>query len=135
MRNHILVVEDDAALREALQTTLEAEKFIVSTANDGEEGLQKVAEKMPGLILLDIAMPKMDGITMMQKLQVNPATKNIPIIFLTNLSDIETISKVVRQGIFDYLVKSEWDIDELVNLVKKRLKNDLQTSTLGPKKS
>ena len=121
MANHILIVEDDAALREALQTTLEAEKFSVSTATDGEDGLKKIAGKKPDLILLDIAMPKMDGITMMEKLRENKSHGEIPIIFLTNLSDVETISKVVRQGMFDYLVKSEWDIDELVNLVKKRL--------------
>ena len=119
---HILVVEDDSALREALQTTLQAEGFEVSAEGNGEAGLKSVSAKKPDLILLDIVMPKMDGITMMTRLQDKPATKNIPIIFLTNLSDVETISKVVRQGVFDYLVKTEWDINELVELVKKRLK-------------
>lgn len=118
----ILIVEDDAALREALVTTFTTEGFEASGASDGQEGLKQVAEKKPDLILLDIVMPKMDGITMMHKLQEKPGTKNIPIIFLTNLSDVETISKVVKQGMFDYLVKTEWDIDELVNLVRKRLK-------------
>lgn len=119
---HILVVEDDSALAEALETTLSAEGFKVSKARDGEEGLKMVKKDKPDLILLDIVMPKMDGITMMERLQEKPATKSIPIIFLTNLSDVDTISKVVRQGMFDYLVKTEWDINELVELVKKRLK-------------
>lgn len=118
---YILIVEDDAPLREALETTLKAEKFEIASAANGEEGLKKVKEKKPDLILLDIVMPKMDGITMTHKLQEKPATKNIPIIFLTNLSDVETISKVVKEGMFDYLVKSEWDINDLVALVKKRL--------------
>lgn len=118
----ILVVEDDVALLEALETTLASEGFKVAKARDGEAGLTMVKKDKPDLILLDIVMPKMDGITMMEKLQEKPATKNIPIIFLTNLSDVETISKVVRQGMFDYLVKTEWDINELVALVKKRVK-------------
>src|SRR3989344_8909993 len=119
---HILVVDDDAALLEALETTLKAEQFQVTTARNGKEGLKKIKENKPDLVLLDIVMPQMDGITMMHKLQDNPGTKNIPIIFLTNLSDVDTISKVIREGIFDYLVKSEWDINDLVSLVKKRLK-------------
>ncbi|OGL67741.1 hypothetical protein A3B21_00920 [Candidatus Uhrbacteria bacterium RIFCSPLOWO2_01_FULL_47_24] len=119
---HILVVDDDAALLEALETTLKAEQFQVTTARNGKEGLKKIKENKPDLVLLDIVMPQMDGITMMHKLQDNPGTKNIPIIFLTNLSDVDTISKVIREGMFDYLVKSEWDINDLVSLVKKRLK-------------
>ena len=122
MANHILVADDEPALREALESTLKAEKFKVSLAKDGADALAQIKKDPPDLILLDIAMPKMDGIGVMHNLQNDPKTKNIPIIFLTNMSDVETISKAVRGGIFDYLVKTEWDIDELVALVKRRLK-------------
>lgn len=118
----ILVVEDEAALLEALAIALEGEKLTVLQAKDGEEGLKKAQKEKPDLILLDIVMPKMDGLTVMQKLQADPKTKSIPIIFLTNLSDVETISKVVKQGMFDYLVKADWDIEDLVALVKKKLR-------------
>ncbi len=121
---HILIVEDDAILLEALETTLKAEKFKVTTARDGEEALNKIKSVIPDLILLDIVMPRMDGITLMHHLQDEPKTKGVPLIFLTNLSDVETISKVVREGVFDYLVKTEWDINELVELVKRRLKEN-----------
>lgn len=122
--SHILVVDDEAALREALESTLKAEKFKVTLAKDGEEAVASVKKDIPDLILLDIAMPKMDGIAVMHTLQGNPKTKDIPIIFLTNLSDVDTIAKAVRGGIFDYLVKTEWDIDDLVALVKRRLKKE-----------
>lgn len=118
----ILIVEDDAALREALTIALEGEGFKALKAKDGEEGLKRARADAPDLILLDIVMPKMDGLTVMQKLQEKSETKNIPIIFLTNLSDVDTISKVVKQGMFDYLVKADWDIEDLVGLVKKKLK-------------
>lgn len=119
----ILVVEDDTALLEALAIAFEGEKFDVIQAKDGEEGLKKAQKEKPDLILLDIVMPKMDGLTVMQKLQADPKTKSFPIIFLTNLSDVDTISKVVKQGMFDYLVKADWDIEDLVALVKKKLKS------------
>lgn len=118
----ILIVEDDAALREALTIALEGEGFKALKAKDGEEGLKRARDDAPDLILLDIVMPKMDGLTVMQKLQEKQETKGIPIIFLTNLSDVDTISKVVKQGMFDYLVKADWDIEDLVGLVKKKLK-------------
>lgn len=118
----ILVVDDEASLREAMETVLKEEGLNVLTAKNGMEAVQIATKGIPDLIILDIAMPDISGIEVARLLKEQEKTSAIPIIFLTNLSDAETISKVVKEGLFDYLVKTDWDIHALVAMIKKRLK-------------
>jgi len=118
----ILIVEDEAALREALVDKLTRESFNVLAAQNGEEGLEIALKEHPDLILLDIIMPKMDGMTMMKKLREDTWGKDVHIILLTNLSATEEkiIKGIVENEPSYYLVKSDWKIGDVVKKVKEQ---------------
>ena len=120
----IEVVEDDTSLANVLQDKFKLEGFDAVMAKDGEEGLAVALSKHPDLILLDIMMPKMDGITMMKKLRNGDEWgKNVPIILLTNLSaDDEKINWAIAENApAYYLMKSNWTINDLVEKIRERL--------------
>lgn len=117
----ILIVEDDTALRRVLSDKLTEEGFVPLEAGDGEEGLAIALEKHPALILLDIYMPKMDGITMLSKLRsVDSWGKHVAVMVLTNSSDAQTIEKISSFEGTDFLVKNEWSLDAIVSRVRTR---------------
>jgi two-component system, OmpR family, response regulator RpaA len=119
----ILIVEDDPALRGILETKFSAAGFDVSTAEDGVEGLTKALKIQPNLVLLDVLMPVMDGLTMLEKLRQEEDGKSIPVIMLTNLSDVDSMAKALENKAYDYFVKTKWDVDELISKVKEKLKS------------
>jgi|SRR3989344_2507721 len=117
-------VEDEKSLRDVLHDKFSLEGFGVLEAKDGEEGLATALREHPDLILLDIVMPKMDGLTMMKKLrEVNEWGKNVPIILLTNLSaDDNKINQAITDNIpAYYLVKANYTIEDLVEKIRERL--------------
>lgn len=114
----ILIVEDEPSLLHALVDKFAREGFHTLTAKNGEEGLKTALEEKPALILLDIVMPKMDGITMFKKLRENQDAANIPVIFLTNLSNAEQVAEEIGAGNYQYLVKSDWDMKDVVEKVR-----------------
>jgi len=118
----ILIVEDDQLLLKILSNEFEKQGFKTLLAQDGEEGLDKALYEQPDLILLDIVMPKMDGLTMLKKLRAEKEGAAIPVMILTNLSGAETIEKSVASGTFDFLVKANWELDDIVKKVKNKLK-------------
>ena len=120
-KKKILVVEDDKALRTVLVDRLAIDGFEVSEASDGEEGLAKALSEHPDLIMLDIVMPKMDGIEVLEKLRADEWGKEASVMMLTNLSDNTQIKKAASRGVEDYLVKAEWDIEGIVSHVKAKL--------------
>lgn len=110
--------------RKALVDKFTREGFQVVSARDGEEGLNTALKEKPDIILLDVVMPKMDGMTMLKKLrQQNEWGKSIPVIMLTNLSaDDDKIMKGITEDLpAYYLVKSNWAINDVVDKVKERL--------------
>ncbi len=115
----ILIAEDDRSLLSTLQEELTDEGFSVVTALDGEEGLIVAKKEKPDLLLIDIKMPKIDGITMARKLK--EAGINVPIIFLTNFDDLQHISEAIEISKSDYLVKSDWKLKDIVKKVKEKL--------------
>lgn len=117
----ILIVEDEVALLQALTEKLKREEFEILQAKNGEEGLQQALNLHPDLILLDIIMPVMDGMTMLLKLRNDDWGKTVPVMILTNLSDEQKVSESLQQGVYDYLVKSGWTLEDLVNKIKDRL--------------
>lgn len=119
-KNKILIVEDDAALLNALRDQFTREGFEVVVAKNGEEGLEVALREHPDLILLDIVMPVMDGMTMFANLRKDAWGKNAKVTILTNLSDV-----AVAHGSYDYLVKSDWKIEDVVNRVRERLEENL----------
>jgi len=115
----ILVVEDDPPLLSSLKSKFESEGFDVFIAKDGEEGLAIVKKTKPDLVLIDILLPKMDGISLSKEIiKLNLGTL---MIFLTNLDDSEHISRAISADVTDYLVKSDWNIDDIVKRVKEKL--------------
>jgi CheY-like chemotaxis protein len=120
----IEIIEDDTFLRNVINEKLKLEGFDVLEARDGEEGLETALSKHPDLIILDIVMPKMDGLVVMEKLrQEGVWGKNIPIILFTNLNaDDEKINKAIEQHQPTYyLVKSNNTINDLIEKIKECL--------------
>ena len=87
-------------------------------ATNGEEGLSVAKDKHPDIILLDIIMPKMDGITLLKELRTDPWGQTVPVIILTNLSDYKSVADALQHGVNDFLVKSNWELEEVVAKVK-----------------
>jgi DNA-binding response OmpR family regulator len=121
MDKTILIVEDEKLLRDALQITFEGKGFEVITAGDGEEGLAKALKKQPDLILLDVVMPKMDGMTMLKRLRENVWGRGAKVLVLTNLSDWSENKDAVEQNVLDHLVKCDWTMKEISEKVMKKL--------------
>jgi len=119
MAKKILIIEDDLILAKALRASLEEEKFEVIEAHDGFEGLEAAEKNLPDLILCDISMPKMDGLTMLEKMRQTDWGQKLSVIMLTNFSDEEKISLALKHSVFRYLVKSDWDLSQIIEEVKK----------------
>jgi DNA-binding response OmpR family regulator len=119
-KNTILIIEDEPVLSEVLIDKFTNEGFNVLSAKDGQEGLDVIEKNTIDLILLDIVMPKMDGITMLKKLKDKKLKKQPEIIMLTNLSGTNTMADAIENGSFEYLIKSEWKIEDLVKKVKEK---------------
>jgi len=117
----VLVVDDEKVLLELLLSKIKQAGFAAVGARDGDEGLQKALAEHPDLILLDIIMPKMDGITMLKKLREDAWGKTAPVIMLSNLNTAEAVEKSLENGAYDYLVKVDYSLDDLVAIVKKKL--------------
>ncbi len=123
-KKHLLIVEDEASLRNVLTDKLTREGFLVDQAHDGAEGLKEIKKHMPDLILLDIIMPEMDGVSMLKKLREDKETENIPVIIISNLSEIEKITSVLqaKKGVIEHIIKSHWSMGEIVEKIKQTLK-------------
>ena len=118
MAHKILVVEDEEILLTALQEELRQGGYTVEGAVDGEDGLVKIKAFKPDLVLLDLVMPKMDGMAVLRKLKESPDTAELPVVILTNLSDYERISEALSLGAKDYLVKANYSLADLMDKVK-----------------
>ena len=117
----ILVVEDDAFLREIYLDSLKRGGYAVEVASDGEEGYTKIKNGKYDLILLDIIMPKMDGLQVMRTLRSDPTfTSPTPVVFLTNLDNDAEIKQALTLG-KGYLIKSQMTPADLLQEVKKYL--------------
>ena len=117
-KTKVLIVEDEEILLTALSEELKQEGFDVAGAKDGVEGVEKAASEKPDLILLDLVMPRLDGIGALKQLKEGPDTKAIPVVILTNLSDYDKISDALSLGAMDYLVKANYRLEELVTKIK-----------------
>ncbi len=119
---NVLLVEDDSFLANIYKTKFEMEKFKVTLAQNGEEGLEMAEKKKPDIILLDILMPKMDGFAVLEELKKKSATKDIPVILLTNLGQKDDVERGLEMGAVDYLIKAHTKPSETVQKVKSALK-------------
>ena len=121
----ILIVEDDQFLREFYQELLESEGYQVEVAADGETGLGKIREGGYNLVLLDIMLPRKDGLQVMRDLKVQPPQKNNgSIVVLTNLGHDAIIKECFNLGADGYLIKSALNPDEVLTEVKSYLEKN-----------
>ena len=107
----ILIIEDEEVLLRALYIRLKKLGFIISSATDGETGLQVAQRIKPDLILLDLILPKMGGFEVLEVLKADLAFKKIPIIVLSNLGDNKDIKKAKSLGATDYFVKANTKLE------------------------
>lgn len=118
----ILIVDDDPLLVRMYQTKFEGDGNEVVTASDGHEGLEKVASEKPDIVLLDIMMPKMDGLETLRRIKADASIKTTPVIMLTNVSSSEADSNEgLELGAVAYLVKADYTPKEVVQKVKEIL--------------
>lgn len=115
----ILIVEDDPLMMRMYQKIFTFEKHEVELAENGEVGLTKVQTFKPTIILLDIMMPKMNGLEMLEKLKTDPTTKAIPVVMLTNLAGQQDAETAMSKGAVKYIVKSEHDPKEVADMVEE----------------
>jgi len=117
----LLLVEDDPLIARLYKGAFTLSGHEVQVAFNGEEGLQKLQEMKikPTLILMDVMMPKVNGLQLLERIKQDPATKNIPVVMLTNLSDEKDVQKALDLGAVTYLVKSQYTPKEVVGKVKE----------------
>lgn len=109
----ILLVEDDRFLRRACEVSLRQRGFTVATAGDGVEALRQAREERPDLILLDLLMPRMTGTEVLKQLRSEAATKEIPVLILSNSSREQDMEAIRTLGVAGYFVKANLSLQEL----------------------
>ena len=117
----ILIVEDDPLMSRMYQKIFIFEGYEVELASNGEEGLEKARSMKPTAILLDVMMPKMNGMQVLEKLKLDPEMKAIPVVMLTNLAGQQDAENALAKGAVKYIVKSEYEPKQVANMVKEIL--------------
>lgn len=122
MGKKILIIEDDKFLRELISRKLKDEEFEIAEAVDGEEGLKKIKEEKPDLILLDLILPNIDGFEVLSRMKEDPKITAIPVIILSNLGQKEEVERGLKLGAADYLIKAHFTPGEIVEKIKNVMK-------------
>jgi len=117
----ILIIEDEVLLSDAYRIILKHQGYTVDVAMDGEEGLAKLKQFKPQLILLDVLMPKLDGIGFLQKSDIKQKHPHIKVVACTNLSDPQTAERMVALGADRLALKSDLSPKQLVSLIESLL--------------
>jgi DNA-binding response OmpR family regulator len=118
----ILIVEDDRFLRELIARKLRNEGYEVIEAIDGEEGLKRIKEEKPDLVLLDLILPGIDGFEVLESAKKEPEIAPIPVIILSNLGQREEIERGLKLGAIDYLIKAHFTPGEIIEKIKNILR-------------
>jgi two-component system response regulator MprA len=131
-RTKVAIIEDDMAIVQMYRTKFETEGYDVSTAEDGAAGLELIDSFQPDIILLDLMMPNMNGLDMLQRLRSQPNGREAKVVVLTNMGDTETATKVYKMAADDYIVKAEMTPKQVAERVKELLSKG--PSVAGPTK-
>jgi len=119
MAKKILIIEDEEILSALLEKKLSSLGYKVYVAEDGEKGLQYIKDLIPDLILLDLVLPKKGGFEILEDIQNDPALKAIPVIIISNSGQPVELDKAKRLGARDWLIKTEFDPQEVIEKVSK----------------
>ena len=122
MAKKILIVEDDKFLRELIVRKLSNEGYDVVEAVDGQQGVLKIKETKPDLVLLDLILPGIDGFEVLAQKKEDPFAASIPVIVLSNLGQKEDVDKGLSLGATDYLIKAHFTPGEIIEKVRNIIK-------------
>lgn len=117
---HIMIIEDDPSVRTLLDKALTAKGYRVSLVSDGLEGLTSLETQTPDLLIVDIMMPRLDGMTFVKAIKANPSTAEMPVIFLTAKNDPRSMIDGINVGAKFYVTKP-FQIDELIRKIEKAM--------------
>jgi two-component system, chemotaxis family, chemotaxis protein CheY len=118
----VLVVEDEVSMRKMMAGVLQQAGFVVTEAANGKEGKEKAVADQPDAIVTDNMMPIMNGVDMISEIrQSSEWGSKVPIVLMTNVNDLSAVNKSLQSGGVDYLMKSDVQLDDIVNVVKQRL--------------
>ena len=118
-KKKMLIVEDDCLILDTLAHRFREEGFYVTAVVDGDLAEKSLAEELPDIVLLDILIPEVGGMKVLENLRNTKGGEKTPVILLTNLSDSSKVSEALSYGVTDYLVKSDWKLEDLIMKVKK----------------
>jgi DNA-binding response OmpR family regulator len=121
MAKTVLIVEDEQSMQRALKNKLEHAGYAVLAANDGEGAMDALKSSKPDLVLLDLIMPKLDGISVLRQMKADDAMRGVPVVILTNLSSGDKVAEAMQLGTFDFLVKANYSLDDVLRKVNDRL--------------
>jgi CheY-like chemotaxis protein len=124
----VLVVDDDPSARKPLARLLEQEGYDVDCAADALVALSRVMHRCPDLILLDIMIPRMDGLTLLWRIRETSAGREIPVIIITGHDGEDNVRRAQELGVKDYLIKSQYKVRELLELVRRYAGNKGETT-------
>jgi DNA-binding response OmpR family regulator len=122
MAQKILIVEDDKFLRELIVKKLLGENYDVIEAADGEEGVKKIKEEKPDLVLLDLILPGIDGFGVLSQVKEDPAFASLPVIILSNLGQKDDVERGLKLGAVDYMIKAHFTPGEIIEKIRTILK-------------
>ena len=117
----ILIVEDEQFFLDTIKDKLKEEGFNTVEAKNGKEGLNAALNTHPDLILLDIVLPEMDGLTVLRELRKDQWGKDAKVIFLTNYPFEEKVGEALNLGVTEYIIKANWKMSDIVGKVKEKL--------------
>lgn len=117
----ILVVEDDPLLTKMFQTLIEGQGHQVILADNGEDGMKVARKEQPVMIFMDIMLPKFNGLQSLDVLKADPKTKQIPIVVMTNLAEVNDPNSVIARGAYKYIDKSQYDPKQMVAVMNEVL--------------
>jgi len=129
----ILIVDDEPIIRQLFQTVLGQEGHTSLTASNGRDALRQMNGVKPDLILLDLMMPEMDGMTFLRLIRRNPDWKEIPVMILSAMADRERITDAGALGVRDYLLKTGFSLAQLRARLAKYLSRDILAEKPGPR--
>lgn len=106
-----------------IKASTDPKKYVVESAGNGEEGLERIKESIPDLILLDIRMPKMDGIEFLKEMNEKFGKEKIPVLITSNVSSLDKISEGVSLGVRGYFIKSDESLQGIMGIIEQTLNN------------
>ena len=117
----VLIVEDEELIGDLLQRKLRANGYYVFLARDGETALQQISKEHPHLVVLDIVLPRLNGFEVLSELRKDEELRKIPVIIISNSGQPTEIEKAKEAGVRDWLIKTEFDPQEVVEKVRRQI--------------